>query len=1025
MTKLALTFSKIPLLLLYFLLISLPLLVNSQASANEQTILLNLKQKWGNPETLQSWNSTSSPCNWPEISCFGDGTVTGINLLGKSISGQIPDFICDLKNLTFLNLASNFILQSFPTALYNCSRLQHLDISQNVFVGSIPADIDNLRTLQYLDINGNNFTGDIPPAIGNLTLLKTLYLHLNLFNGTFPAEIGNLSNLEVLGMAYNPFPPAVIQPEFGKLSKVKFIWMAGANLIGPIPETFGSLSNLEHLDLSLNNMDGRIPDGLFLLKNLSVILLYRNRFSGSVPLIFESLNLTQMDLSMNRLTGNIPADIGKLQQLQVLNLYSNQLYGEVPASIGLIQGLTDFRVFKNNLSGVLPQELGLHSKLEAFEVSDNHFSGKIPENLCAGGTLFGLVAFSNNLSGEIPKTLESCQTLRTIQLYDNGFSGEVPVGVWTLKNLTSVMLSNNSFSGGLPSIVAWNLTRLEIDDNKFSGRIPVEMSSWARLVVFKASGNMISGPIPVQLTSLSQLLTLKLDGNSLSGGLPSQIISWNSLTSLNLSRNNLSGPIPPGIGSLPDLLDLDLSDNQFSGSIPPELGQLRLTSLNLSSNQLTGKIPTEFDNMAYENSFLNNPNLCATNPISNVPSCYAKAQSSNKLSPRILAVVLVVAVTVFLVTVVLTLLMVRDIWRKKQRSDLASWKLTSFQRLDFTEANILSSLTECNMIGSGGSGKVFKIPMHRPGQYIAVKKIWSSKKLDRKHESEFLAEVQILGSIRHSNIVKLLCCISSEDSKLLVYEYMENHSLDRWLHGKKKRATSVTNAVHNFVLTWPMRLKIAIGAAQGLSYMHHDCSPPILHRDVKSSNILLDSGFMAKIADFGLAKLLVKKDEPNTMSAVAGSFGYIAPEYAYTTKVNEKADVYSFGVVLLELVTGREPKDGEEHTSLAEWAWRHYSEGKPIADAIDEEIREQRNLEVMTTVFRLGLICTNSIPNGRPSMKEILQILHRCTPLEDSVAKKTDYDIDPLLGSAKYLSSYKCKSKKLTSENDDSFTCSI
>ncbi|XP_027079601.1 uncharacterized protein [Coffea arabica] len=1020
MTELTLTFSKIPQLLLHFLLISLPLLVNSQASVTERTILLNLKEKWGNPGTLQSWNSTSSPCSWREINCSGGGTVTGIHLSDKSISGAIPDFICNLKNLASIVLANNLIFQTFPTSLYECSKLQYLDLSQNIFVGDLPPDINRLQKLQYLDISGNNFTGDIPPAIGNLTELKTLFLHSNLFNGTFPAEIGNLSNLEVLAMAYNQFLPAAIPPEFGKLSKAKFIWMAGTNLIGQIPESFSSLTNLEHLDLALNDMDGGIPSGLLLLKNLSVVLLYRNWFSGPIPSVIESLNLTQMDLSINRLTGIIPADVGKLQQLQFLILYSNQLEGEVPASIGLLPGLINFRIFNNKLSGVLPPELGLHSKLEAVEVSNNQFTGNIPENLCAGGTLFGVVAYSNNLNGGIPKSLETCDTLRTIQLHYNGLSGEVPAGIWTLKNMTSVMLSNNSFSGGLPRMVAWSLTRVEIDDNKFSGQIPVEISSWAKLTVFKAGNNMLSGPIPVQLTNLSQLITLTLDGNYLSGGLPSQIISWISLTNLNLSRNDLSGPIPSAIGSLPDLLDLDLSENQLSGSIPPELGSLKLTTLNLSSNRLAGKIPSEFDNMAFERSFLNNSHLCAINLISNLPSCNVKSQRSNKLSPRILAVVLVLVVIAFLVTAVMTLF-----WKKKQRCDLATWKLTSFQRLDFTEENILSCLTEGNMIGSGGSGKVYKIPVHRPGEYIAVKKIWSSKKLDHKHESEFLAEVQILGSIRHSNIVKLLCCISSEDSKLLVYEYMENHSLDRWLHGKKKKPSSLTTPVQNFVLTWPMRLKIAYGAAQGLCYMHHDCSPPILHRDVKSSNILLDSGFDAKIADFGLAKLLVKKDEPLTMSAVAGSFGYIAPEYAYTTKVNEKTDVYSFGVVLLELVTGREPNGGDEHTSLVEWAWKHYGEGKPIADAIDEEIREQRYLEVMTTVLRLGLVCTNSIPNCRPSMKEILQILHRCTPLEDNGGLKAGCDIAPLLGSAKYLSSYKCRSKKIMNEDDDSFSCGV
>ena len=150
-----------------------------------------------------------------------------------------------------------------------------------------------------------------------------------------------------------------------------------------------------------------------------------------------------------------------------------------------------------------------------------------------------------------------------------------------------------------------------------------------------------------------------------------------------------------------------------------------------------------------------------------------------------------------------------------------------------------------------------------------MKKIWNRKDVDDKLEKEFLAEVEILGNIRHSNIVKLLCCYASEDSKLLVYEYMENQSLDKWLHGKKKTSPSG--------LSWPTRLNIAIGVAQGLYYMHHECSPPVIHRDVKSSNILMDSEYRAKIADFGLAKMLAKLGEPHTMSALAGSFGYIPP----------------------------------------------------------------------------------------------------------------------------------------------------
>ncbi|PIN10653.1 Serine/threonine protein kinase [Handroanthus impetiginosus] len=1016
MTKPPFSPSKTKLLLLFLLLSSIPFLVNSQFSPAERATLLNLKREWGNPPTLESWDATSSPCDWPEIKCSGDGSVISISVNNYNINGSIPESISTLEYLTVLDLSFNSFSGNFPTAILNCSKLQYLDLSQNLFVGNIPANIDLLKSLQHLDLSANNFTGDIPPEIGNLTQLKNLHLYMNLFEGSYPKEISNLVNLETLRLAYNGFSPAAIPPEFGKLRNLKYIWMRQANVVGEIPESFVNLSSLEHLDLAENDMEGEIPSGLFLLKNLSEVYLFKNWFSGNIPQVIESLNLVEVDLSMNNLTGLIPEDFGKLKNLQFLNLFANKLYGEVSPSLGLIPNLKNFRVFKNNLSGKLPPEMGNHSKLEAFEVSDNHFTGNLPENLCAGGTLTGVVAFNNNLSGEIPKSLGNCPTLRSVQLYGNDLSGEVPLGLWTTLNLSSIILNDNSFSGHLPNRVAWNFSRLEISNNKFSGEIPRGVSSWARLIVFKASNNMFTGQIPQELTSLPQLITLTLDGNSLSGELPSVIVSWKSLTTLNLARNKLSGPIPPVFGSLPDLLDLDFSQNELSGQIPPQLGQLKLSSLNLSSNQLTGRIPQEFDNMAYGNSFLNNPHLCARNSISNLRSCDRKVKKTKKLSPRILAVVLILALILFLVTILMILFLIKDYRQKKLTRDLATWKLTSFHRLDFTEVNILSSLSESNMIGSGGSGKVYKIPVDRFGQYVAVKRIWSDRKMDHLLEKEFHAEIQILGSVRHSNIVKLLCCISSDDSKLLVYEYLDNQSLDRWLHRKKDFFLDSP-----VVLDWPVRLNIAIGAAQGLCYMHHDCTPPIIHRDVKSSNILLDSDFKAKIADFGLAKILKKKNEPNTMSAVAGSFGYIAPEYAYTTRVNEKIDVYSFGVVLLELVTGREPSDGSENTSLAEWAWKQYGQEKPVADFIDDEIKQSCYLEDMETVFKLGLMCTSPLPTSRPSMKEVLQILQRCRSLE-GYDKKTEkeHDVAPLLREDKYLYSYKCNSKKLIDESGNS-----
>ncbi|KAF5726022.1 hypothetical protein HS088_TW23G00759 [Tripterygium wilfordii] len=951
----------------------------SQLYDQEHAILLRLKQQWQDPPSLGDWNqSSSSHCTWPEIACT-DNSVSGLFLVNTNITETIPPFICDLKNLTVIDLHLNYIPGTFPKVLYNCSKLQYLDLSQNYFVGAVPHDIDNLARLQFLSLGANNFSGDIPAAIGLLTELTNLQLYKNQFNGSFPPEIGNLSNLEVLNMATNGFVPSRFPSQFIQLKKLKILWLYESNLIGEIPDMIGEMVALESFDLSGNNLTGNLPTGLFMLKNLSILYLYKNQLSGEIPQVVEALNMSVIDLSQNNLSGMIPADFGKLEKLSELSLFSNQLSGEIPESIWKIPSLRILRLFTNKLSGALPTYLGQYSMLEEFQVAGNNLTGKLPDKLCHNRKLVGVVAFDNNFSGELPESVGNCSSLEIVMIFNNNFSGNIPSGLWTLFNLSSLMMSNNSFTGELPDKLSQNLTRLEISSNRFSGKIPAAVSSWRNLMVFSASDNLLSGMIPRELTALPRLITLSLDQNQLSNSLPSDIISWTSLTTLNLSRNQLSGQIPDEIGTLPSLSDLDLSENQFSGHIPPELGLLRPTSLNLSSNRLTGSIPSEFENAAYVNSFLNNSGLCASNPMLSLGVCNSDARKVSRKSSLSLPWILGTAIAVSALALLVSLFVIR-VHRKRKHGVNSAWKLTSFQRLNFTESSILAGLTASNVIGSGGSGEVYRVDVnHSSNGVVAVKRIWTNTGSDEKLEKEFLAEIQILSTIRHSNIVRLLCCVSSNNMKLLVYEYLENRSLDRWLH-RSNGSPNLSRSVHHAMLDWQKRLQIAVGAAQGLCYMHHDCSPPIVHRDIKSSNILLDSQFNAKIADFGLARMLVKQGEPATMSVVAGSFGYLAPEYARTTLLNEKIDVYSFGVILLELTTGKEANyGGEENSCLAVWAWRHVQQGKPIVDALDEEIKEASNIDDMSTIFRLGIMCAHQQPSARPSMKEVLDILIRCS----------------------------------------------
>ncbi|CAN6699396.1 unnamed protein product [Malus baccata var. baccata] len=988
---------------LLLLLLLLPLLrhANSQSLQDqEQAVLLKLKSYLQSPPFLSHWipsnSNSSSHCTWPEISCTNN-SVTGLSLVNLNITLPVPPFICDLTNLTLVDLNYNYLPGEFPKSLYKCSKLEYLDLSQNYFVGPIPDDINSLPRLKQLILGGNNFS-DIPPAIGRLQDLENLQLWMNQFNGSVPPEIGNLSNLKDLNMSFNiKLVPWTLPSNFTKLKKLKNLWIRQSNLIGELPETLGEMEALEVIDLAINSLSGRIPNGLFTVKNLSIVYLFENTLSGEVPQVIESWNLSILDISENTLMGTIPEEYGNLTKLTELALFLNDFSGEIPKSIGRLPNLRKFRMFNNNFSGTLAPEFGKYSKLEAFEVCLNRLTGKLPDDLCYWGRLEEVIAYGNQLSGELPSSLGNCSSLKNVKVQDNMLSGNIPSGMWTAPNLTIVLVSNNSLTGKLPEKMSSDLSRLEMRDNRFSGNIPTGVSSWTSLKVFDAGNNLFSGDVPRELTVLSSLMTLSLDQNQLTGSLPSDIVSWESLASLNFSRNQLSGTIPEKLGLLPGLTGLDLSANQLSGEIPHQLGGLKLNQFNLSSNHLSGEIPIEFENAAYEGSFLDNRGLCAPSSAAiKLPICNFESRKSSKFSSKSLALILSLGILLCLLAFSISIIVVRSYWK---RIDDSNWKLNSFQSLNFSASKILSGLTESNLIGSGGSGKVYRVPVNRNGDVVAVKKIWKNKNLEEKLDKEFLAEVKILSSIRHANIVKLMCCISSPTSKLLVYEYLDNWSLDRWLH-RRNRPSNLSGSVQHVALDWPKRLQIAVGAAQGLSYMHHDCVPPVVHRDVKSSNILLDSYFNAKIADFGLAKMLVKQGELATMSSVAGSFGYMAPEYAHTTRVNEKIDVYSFGVILLELTTGKEANDGDEHTALAEWAWRHVQEENAIADALDQDVKKPCYLDEMCSVFKLGLSCTETLPASRPSMKVVLQILLRCSrPVING--EKTEYFAAPLLKNSK------------------------
>ncbi|KAG0454548.1 hypothetical protein HPP92_023840 [Vanilla planifolia] len=646
--------------------------------------------------------------------------------------------------------------------------------------------------------------------------------------------------------------------------------------------------------------------------------------------------------------------------LENLHLYQNQLNGSIPSTSATAPYLLELRLFQNQLTGPLPAGLGAISRLMVLDLSDNHLSGEIPRGICGGNMLQELLLINNRFSGGLPLGLGECRTLRRVRLSNNQLSGEVPALMWALPHVWILELHNNSFSGRItPDIAgAANLSKLIIHNNQFSGVIPAEIGSLLKLYDLSASSNRLSGPLPVSLGNLSQLGQLDLHNNSLSGELLPGIQYCKKLTLLNLANNNFGGGIPPEIGNLPVLNYLDVSANFLTGEIPLQLQNLKLNQLNLSDNRLSGSIPPIFFNEAYKSSFLNNPRLCWDLHGPCTRSTTSKKRRKLfwllRASCSFLAVVLIVGIAWIYCKY-------RKIRKVNQgQLKLNNWTVTSFHKVGFRSNEIMEFLDEDNVIGSGASGKIYKVVLGN-GEAVAVKKLWrNSTKADDNHDQDdvFEAEVATLGKIRHKNIVKLWCCCSHKDCKLLVYEYMPSGSLGDLLHSGKEG-----------ILDWPTRYKIALDAAEGLCYLHHDCAPPIVHRDVKSNNILLDADFRAKVADFGVAKVV-----EGSMSVIAGSCGYIAPEYAYTLRVNEKSDIYSFGVVILELVTGKLPVDAEfGEKDLVKWVLGTIQQ-RGEESLIDPNLGLCHKEEVIR-VLHIGLLCSSSLPINRPSMRKVVKML--------------------------------------------------
>ncbi|KAH9805051.1 LRR receptor-like serine/threonine-protein kinase ERECTA [Citrus sinensis] len=805
---------------------------------------------------------------------------------------------------------------------------------------------DNVTfTVIALNLSGLNLDGEISPAVGDLKDLQSIDLRGNRLSGQIPDEIGDCSSLKSLDLSINELY-GDIPFSISKLKQLEFLILKNNQLIGPIPSTLSQLPNLKVLDLALNKLSGEIPRLLYWNEVLQYLGLRGNNLVGTLsPDMCQLSGLWYFDVRNNSLTGSIPQNIGNCTSFQVLDLSYNQLSGEIPFNIGFLQ-IATLSLQGNQLTGKIPSVIGLMQALAVLDLSCNMLSGPIPPILGNLSYTEKLYLHSNKLTGHIPPELGNMTKLHYLELNDNQLTGHIPPALGKLTDLFDLNVANNH----------------------------------------------LEGPIPDNLSSCTNLNSLNVHGNKLNGTIPPAFQRLESMTYLNLSLNNIRGPIPVELSRIGNLDTLDMSNNKISGSIPSPLGDLEhLLKLDLSHNHLTGVIPEELSQLQNMFSFfIGNPGLCGY-------WLHSACRDSHPTERVTISKAAILGIALGALVILLMILVAAC--RPHNPTHFPDGALDkpvnySTPKLVILHMNMAlhvyedimrmtENLSEKYIIGYGASSTVYKCVL-KNCKPVAIKRLYSHYPQCLK---EFETELETVGSIKHRNLVSLQGYSLSSSGNLLFYDFMENGSLWDILHGPTKKKK----------LDWDTRLKIALGAAQGLAYLHHDCSPRIIHRDVKSSNILLDKDFEAHLTDFGIAKsLCVSKSYTSTY--IMGTIGYIDPEYARTSRLTEKSDVYSFGIVLLELLTGRKAVDNEcnlHHLILSKTA------NNDVMETVDPEISATcKDLGAVKKVFQLALLCSKRQPTDRPTMHEVSRVLGSLVPAPEPQKQPTSIP-SALLSSAK------------------------
>ncbi|RYR50546.1 hypothetical protein Ahy_A07g037173 isoform C [Arachis hypogaea] len=769
--------------------------------------------------------------------------------------------------------------------------------------------------------------------------------------------------------------------------------------------------------LSAQNLQGKLPPELVKLPYLQEINLTRNYLSGTIPREWGTMNLTKIALVANGLSGEIPKELanittlktlslefnnfygnlsvlGSLPHLEILDLTSNNFTGELPETFSNLITLKELVIQGSGFTGPIPSEISYLLNLEDLRISDlNGPQSKFPplDNM----TNLGVLDLSyNKLGGEIPESLTSLSSIKYIYLTGNILSGQVPADWTAPMNLFASFAKGNN-TGPLscgqskekcPKYYYSFHINCGGDSNVQKGRIIYESDSYKGVPFKKSRAESSNWAISttgvdfmdnVHQYDLIQENETKLDIvddadlYTKARGSPISLTYYGfCLANGNYTVNLHFAEIVFINGTTYKSLGRRIFDVYIQGervlkdfNIAKEakgIGKANIQNLSayVSNNELeirlywAGKGTT---GVPYRSQY--GPLISAISVTSD------SLPKHNHISTRLMAGI--VAPTVIVIILIICLLWWKGCLRKKtslekelRNLDLQTG-LFSLHQIKAATNNFNIS----NKIGEGGFGPVYKGILPN-GTIIAVKQLSSKSKQGNR---EFINEIAMISALQHPCLVKLYGCCVEGDQLLLIYEYMENNSLAYALFGNKE---------NQLKLNWPTRQKICVGIARGLAFLHEESRLKIVHRDIKATNVLLDKNLNPKISDFGLAKLH-EEDATHISTRIAGTYGYMAPEYAMNGYLTDKADVYSFGIVVLELVSGKANtihRSKEEVLYLLDWAHLLKEKGM-LMELVDRRLGSDFNEEEVMVMIQVALLCTNATANLRPSMSSVLSML--------------------------------------------------